>query len=26
MQMAPMLYERLKHATGIEEYLACGVA
>lgn len=26
MQMAPMLYDRLKHATGIEEYLACGVA
>lgn len=26
MQMAPILYERLKHSTGIEEYLACGVA
>jgi len=26
MQMAPMLYDKLKHATGIEEYLACGVA
>lgn len=26
MTMAPVLYERLKHSTGIEEYLACGVA
>ena len=26
MQIAPVLYERLKQSTGIEEYLACGVA
>ncbi len=26
MRMAPLLYDRLRHATGIEEYLACGVA
>lgn len=26
MQIAGILYERLKHSTGIEEYLPCGVA
>jgi len=26
MQIAGILYERLKHSTGIEEYLSCGVA
>jgi uncharacterized protein YprB with RNaseH-like and TPR domain len=26
MQIATILYERLKHSTGIEEYLSCGVA
>ena len=26
MQIAPILYERLRQSTGIEEYLACGVA
>lgn len=26
MQIAAILYERLKHSTGIEEYLSCGVA
>jgi len=26
LQIAPVLYERLKQSTGIEEYLACGVA
>lgn len=26
MQIASILYERLRHSTGIEEYLTCGVA
>jgi hypothetical protein len=26
MQIATILYERLKQSTGIEEYLSCGVA
>jgi uncharacterized protein YprB with RNaseH-like and TPR domain len=26
MQIAPVLYERLRQSTGIEEYLACGIA
>ena len=26
MQISAILYERLKHSTGIEEYLSCGVA
>jgi uncharacterized protein YprB with RNaseH-like and TPR domain len=26
LQIANILYERLKHSTGIEEYLSCGVA
>lgn len=26
MKMAPILYDRLRHSTGIEEYIACGVA
>jgi uncharacterized protein len=26
MQIAAILYDRLKHSTGIEEYLSCGIA
>ena len=26
MQIAAILYDRLKQSTGIEEYLSCGIA